>query len=97
MTDAASIRKLIEVKKENGVVRDEIIKRLVPIMEDMFEVDGLVYADSLSAEDIEDWDSLSHIRFMVAVEKQFGVNASRPAKSRISRTSAHSSIHCRQK
>ena len=58
------------------MVRDEVIKRLVPIMEDTFEVDGLVYADGLSADDIEEWDSLSHIRFMVAVEKEFAVRFS---------------------
>jgi acyl carrier protein len=58
------------------VVRDEVIKRLVPIMEDTFDEDKVVYADSLSADDIEEWDSLSHIRFMIAVEKEFGVRFS---------------------
>lgn len=56
--------------------RDDVINRLVPIMEDTFEEDELAYADSLSANDIEEWDSLSHIRFMVAVEKEFGVRFS---------------------
>jgi acyl carrier protein len=58
------------------VVRDEVIKRLLPIMEDTFDEDKVVYADSLSADDIEEWDSLSHIRFMIAVEKEFGVRFS---------------------
>ncbi len=58
------------------MVRDEVIKRLVPIMEDTFDEDKVVYADTLSADDIEEWDSLSHIRFMVAVEREFGVRFS---------------------
>jgi acyl carrier protein len=62
--------------KEDSVVRDEVIRRLIPIMEDTFDEDNLVYVDSLSADDIEEWDSLSHIRFMIAVEREFGVRFS---------------------
>ncbi|PXA97359.1 acyl carrier protein [Nostoc sp. 3335mG] len=40
---------------------------------DVFDLDELDYSDSLSAEDIEEWDSLSHISFMVSVEKRFGI------------------------
>jgi acyl carrier protein len=58
------------------LVRDEVIKRLLPIMEDTFDEDKVVYVDSLSADDIEEWDSLSHIRFMVAVEREFSVRFS---------------------
>ena len=53
--------------------RADITEKLTEIMEDVFDVDDLAYDDSLSAADIEDWDSLSNIRFMVAVEKAFGV------------------------
>jgi acyl carrier protein len=56
--------------------RAEVVKRLVPIMEDMFEQDNIVYADSLSADQVEGWDSLSHIRFIVATEQAFGVRFS---------------------
>lgn len=58
------------------MTRDEVIERLVPVMEDMFDEDGIVYADDLTADDIEEWDSLSNVRFMVAVEKVFGVRFS---------------------
>lgn len=52
--------------------RETIIEKLVETMEDVFDVDDIEYADGLSAADIEEWDSLSNIRFMVAVEKEFG-------------------------
>ena len=45
----------------------------MPIMEDVFDRDDLNYADNLGAGDVEEWDSLSHIRFVVAVEKEFGL------------------------
>ena len=53
--------------------RSEIVRRVVQVMEDTFDVDDIDYRDSLSAADFEDWDSLSNIRFVVAVEKEFGV------------------------
>jgi acyl carrier protein len=55
------------------VDRDAVIKRMMPIMEDVFDRDDLAYADDLDADQIEEWDSLSHIRFIVAVEKEFGL------------------------
>ena len=56
--------------------RDEIIAKLVEIMVDVFDVDDLEYDDKLSAADIEEWDSLSNIRFIVAVEGAFSVRFS---------------------
>lgn len=55
------------------MTREEVIETIVPVMEDVFDEDDLVYADTLTADDIADWDSLSHIRFMVAVERAFGL------------------------
>jgi len=52
--------------------REEITGIVTEIMCDVFDLDELEYSDSLSAEVIEEWDSLSHIRFIVAVEKRFG-------------------------
>jgi acyl carrier protein len=53
--------------------RADIIKRLEPVMQDVFDDDSIQYRDDLSANDVEEWDSLSHIRFIVAVEKTFRV------------------------
>jgi len=44
------------------------------IMIDVFDVDDdLEVSPSTSAEDVEEWDSLSHIRLIVAVERHFGI------------------------
>ena len=55
------------------MTREEGAPRLAEIMRDVFDVDNLEYRDSLTADDVEGWDSLSHVRFLVAVEKGFGL------------------------
>ncbi len=51
---------------------DDILRRVQDIMEDTFDLDNLEVTRETSAADVEEWDSLSHIRFIVAVEKRFG-------------------------
>ena len=58
--------------------RDGILDEVRGIMADVFDVDldtGEV-TDATSANDIEEWDSLSHIRLIVAVERKFKVKFS---------------------
>jgi acyl carrier protein len=55
------------------MTRDEVIAKLIPIMMSVFDEDNIAYSDALAADDIAEWDSLSHIRFMVAVENAFGI------------------------
>ena len=52
--------------------REEGTARLTDVMRDVFDIDDLEYNDSLKADDVEGWDSLSHLRFLIAVEKEFG-------------------------
>ena len=41
-------------------------------MRDVFDDDDLEISLATTAEEVEDWDSLSHIRLIVAVERKFG-------------------------
>lgn len=50
-----------------------ILKELQPIFQDVFDDEDLVVTNESNAESIDDWDSLSHIRLVVAIEKQFGI------------------------
>ena len=43
------------------------------IMMDVFDLDELSLSSASSAEDIKEWDSLSHIRLVVALEKEFKI------------------------
>jgi acyl carrier protein len=52
-----------------------ILDQIREIMSDVFDVDAdeaNVTADT-TASDIEEWDSLSHIRLIVAIERRFKV------------------------
>jgi hypothetical protein len=51
----------------------DILAELQPIFHDVFDDEALVITDETNAEQIEDWDSLSHIRLVVAIEKHFSI------------------------
>lgn len=49
---------------------------LQDIFRDIFDDETIAITDALNADDIEDWDSLSQIRLVVAIEKQFRIKFS---------------------
>ena len=52
---------------------EEIYDQLTPIFHDIFDDDDIVLEASTTASDIEDWDSLTQIRIVVAAEKKFAL------------------------
>lgn len=52
--------------------QEEIYTLLTQVFEDVFQEDIPLRPD-LSAEDVNGWDSLTHIRLMLSVEKAFRV------------------------
>lgn len=56
--------------------RDEIFKNLNKIFRDVFDDDAIEVKEETSATDIEDWDSLTHITLISAVEDEFDVKFS---------------------
>lgn len=53
---------------------DNIIKQLNDIFIDVLENKTIVLSKETSAEDIEEWDSLTHIHLVVAVENHFNIS-----------------------
>ena len=52
--------------------REVIFSRLNEIFKEVLDLDDTPeLTDSTSANDIEEWDSLSHIQLIVAIEKTF--------------------------
>ncbi len=51
--------------------RQEIFDQLNEIFIDVLDLDECNLTDETSANDIEEWDSLSHIQLIVAIEKKF--------------------------
>ena len=54
-------------------VRMEIKEKLQEIFQDIFDDDTIELFDNMNANDIEDWDSLTHIQLIVQIEKSFGI------------------------
>lgn len=54
----------------------ETTERLQEVFRDVFDDDEIVITDETTAEDIESWDSLTHVQLIVAVEKEFAVKFS---------------------
>ena len=46
---------------------------LTEVFQDVFDDDELELFDEMTAEDVEEWTSLTHIQLIVAVEKKFNV------------------------
>ena len=46
------------------------------IMIDTFDIDDLPVDRTTTAADVEEWDSLSHIRLMVAIERRYKIKFS---------------------
>ena len=53
--------------------RSEIFKKVNDIFIDVFDDSSIKINDNTSAADIEDWDSLTHITLISAVEEEFGI------------------------
>lgn len=50
-----------------------INERLNEVFQNVFDDEDIVVDRDTTADDIEDWDSLEHIRLIGAVEREFGI------------------------
>ena len=53
--------------------RSDILAKVQEVFRDELEVEDLVLTDETTADDVEEWDSLSHVQLVVALEKAFGI------------------------
>lgn len=54
----------------------QIYVRLTEVFHNVFDDDSIQVTPQLSAKDVDDWDSLTHIRLILTVEKAFKVKFS---------------------
>ena len=53
--------------------REDILENLKQIFIDVLDDEDLVLTFDTTADDVEDWDSLSHINLIVSIEKHYKV------------------------
>ena len=56
--------------------RDAVFADLRDIFLDVLDLDAVALSDTTTADDIEEWDSLSHIRLVVTIERHFKIKFS---------------------
>jgi acyl carrier protein len=49
------------------------LKRLQKVFQTVFNVDPDTITPDTTKDDVDGWDSLGHLRLMMAVEKEFGI------------------------
>ncbi len=53
--------------------KNEILSKLSEIFREELDNEEITLTEETTANDVEEWDSLSHIQLIVAVEKAFGI------------------------
>ena len=51
----------------------DILDKLQPIFQDIFEDDELLITAESNADTVEDWDSLAHIVLIFTIEQEFEI------------------------
>jgi acyl carrier protein len=58
------------------MTREEVFNGVQDIFRDIFDEDDLIISDTVSSDEIEDWDSLNHINLASAIEVEFKIKFS---------------------
>lgn len=53
--------------------KKEILESLQEIYRDILDNEDIELTEETTAEDVEEWDSLSHVQLVVAIEKHFKI------------------------
>ena len=53
--------------------RNEILKKITGVFADNLDLDNLSLSETTTADEVEGWDSLTHVQLVVAVEKAFKI------------------------
>jgi len=51
----------------------EVMQQLNEIFRDLFELPELELTPGMSADDIDEWDSVNHVMLVVEIERQFKI------------------------
>ncbi len=52
---------------------EEILRRVEEVVRDQLDDETITLTRATRADEVDGWDSLAHVRIMIAVEEEFGV------------------------
>ena len=52
---------------------DKVLQRMSGVVRDVLDLEELQLKGTMSAKDVDGWDSLAHIRILLAIETEFNV------------------------
>ena len=55
---------------------DAVYAQLADIFHDVFDDDAIVLTPELTADDVPEWDSLTHVRLILTIQQKFRVKFS---------------------
>lgn len=55
------------------MIKEDLLQQIQEIFRDVLDDEEIVLTESATAEDVEGWDSLTHIQLIVAIEKRFKI------------------------
>lgn len=63
--------------------RETVTLKLTEIFREIFNDDSIVVSDDMTADDIEEWDSLSHVDMICMVEEELDITLTTKEVSRL--------------
>ena len=56
--------------------KNEILEKLNEIFQDVMDNEDIHVSETTTMEDVDEWDSLSHVQLCIAIKREFGYKAS---------------------
>ena len=53
--------------------RAKILHKVIEIMQELVDDDSLQLANDTTSDDVEDWDSVNHVKLILAIESEFNI------------------------
>lgn len=55
------------------MTRNDMLLQINTVFREILDNDQLIISENTAASDIDEWDSLTHIQLVVAIEKKFNI------------------------
>jgi acyl carrier protein len=52
---------------------DDVYARITAIFRDILDDDSIILREDMTADDLDNWDSLTHVDLILAIEKEFKI------------------------